>query len=458
MIDSTSKKHYIAIIGGSISGSEAAFILAEKGYRVVVFEMKDLPYGKIEDGLPLWHVNLRNKQESNIDKNLNHPNIRFVPKVKIGEDIVFEDLIENWGFTAVILANGAWKDRELPVPGLDKYIHTRVIYQNALLYWYNHKHEADYAGENYEIKDGTVVVGGGLASLDVMKLGMIELVQKALLERKGIDVDVFTLERSGISSFLTENAISFEELNLEGMTLVYRRTAYDMPLKTPRDTSEENIEKAREVSNKLLQKYAENFYFKFVPLASPVDKIEKDENLEALVFQRNQLENGILTPVKGATFAIKTPLVISSIGSLPEPIKGLPYAGATLKMESGNGCRIAGFSNVFAVGNAVTGKGNIQESKAHGSMMTNRIIEEHLEPNDLMEEWVISVNSSVKNKVQEQIDSIDEEIKSKQVMPDKVIATILSRTEKMQQKVGYTGYEAWIKAKTPIRLEDMLKK
>ena len=117
MIDNASKKHYIAIIGGSISGSEAAFILAEKGYRVVVFEMKDLPYGKIEDGLPLWHVNLRNKQEKNIDRNLDHDNIRYVPNVKIGTDILFEDLVKNWGFTVVIVANGAWKDRELPVAG-----------------------------------------------------------------------------------------------------------------------------------------------------------------------------------------------------------------------------------------------------------------------------------------------------------------------------------------------------
>ena len=115
MIDKNSKKHYIAIIGGSISGSEAALILAEKGYRVVVFEMNDLPYGKIEDGLPKWHINLRNKQELNIDNKLDHPNIRFVPNVKIGDTISFDDLVNHWGFTVVILANGAWQDRELPV-------------------------------------------------------------------------------------------------------------------------------------------------------------------------------------------------------------------------------------------------------------------------------------------------------------------------------------------------------
>ncbi|VAW26873.1 hypothetical protein MNBD_BACTEROID04-1819, partial [hydrothermal vent metagenome] len=36
-------KHYIAVIGGSISGSEAAYLLAEKGFEVVVFDMNKLP-------------------------------------------------------------------------------------------------------------------------------------------------------------------------------------------------------------------------------------------------------------------------------------------------------------------------------------------------------------------------------------------------------------------------------
>lgn len=458
MIDNASKKHYIAIIGGSISGSEAAFILAEKGYRVVVFEMKDLPYGKIEDGLPLWHINLRNKQETNIDKNLDHDNIRYVPNVKIGSDILFEDLVKNWGFTIVIVANGAWKDRELPIAGMDKFIDKQLVYQNALVYWYNHKHEPTYTGTCYEIKDGTVVVGGGLASLDVMKLGMIELVQKALLEKKGLQVSVFALERTGIASFLKEKNITFEELQLEGMTLVYRRTAYEMPLKMPNDTTPESIQKAREVSNKLLNKYAENFFFKFIPLASPIEKIEKNDTLQGIVFQRNKIEDNRLIPIKGDTFSLQTPLLLSSIGSLPEEIKGLPYEGATLKMMSQNGYRVAGFSNVFAIGNAVTGKGNIQDSKSHGSLMTNKIIDEHLQSDDFLEEWLQNINTNVKNEVKEQIDAIDHEIKSKELMSDHSIENILNHTKKLQKKAGYTTYKEWIALKTPIRLEDMLPK
>ena len=456
MIDNSSKKHYIAIIGGSISGSEAAFILAEKGYRVVVFEMNDLPYGKIEDGLPNWHINLRNKQEKNIDQKLDHPNIRYVPKVRIGEDLIFEDLVKNWGFTVVILANGAWKDRTLPISNIDKFIDYGLIYQNSLLHWFNHKHEPNYSGNRYEIKDGTVVIGGGLASLDVMKLGMIELVQKELAQRKGINIDLFTFEKNGILKILNEHNISLADLGLEGMTLVYRRTAYDMPLKEPRDNSQENIEKAREVSNKLLNKYVTNFLFKFIPLGSPIDKIEKNGKLDAVVFQKNQIVDNKIIHLEGKTFTLKTPLLISSIGSLPDRIMGLPYDGSTLKMENKDGYIVYGFSNVFAIGNAVTGRGNIQESKSHGNLMTNKIIDHHLEQDDLFEEWLINYNENLKSVVQVQIEEIDKEIKSKKIMPDDIIEGILNKTKALQKKIGYTSYEKWIKLKTPLRLEDML--
>ncbi len=457
MIDSHSKKHYIAIIGGSISGSEAAFILAEKGYRVVVFEMNELPYGKIEDGLPNWHINLRNKQEKNIDLKLDHPNIRYVPNVRIGEDIVFDDLVKNWGFTVVILANGAWKDRTLPISDISKFENFGLIYQNSLLHWYNHKHEPNYNGIKYEIKDGTVVIGGGLASLDVMKLGMIELVQKALLNQMKIDIDLFTFEKKGILKILNENKTSLSDLKLEGMTLVYRRTAYDMPLKSPRNDTEESIQKAKEVSNKLLNKYVDNFLFKFIPLGSPIDRIEKNGKLDAIVFQKNKMEKNKIFSIEGDTFTLKTPLLISSIGSLPDRISGLPYDGTTLKMRRNDGYVVFGFSNVFAIGNAVTGRGNIQESKSHGNLMTNKIIDDHLEQEDLFEEWLVNYNENLKNLVQEQIEEINKEIESKKIMPDKVIENILNKTKSLQEKIGYTTYSEWIKLKTPIRLEDMIK-
>ena len=173
---------------------------------------------------------------------------------------------------------------------------------------------------------------------------------------------------------------------------------------------------------------------------------------------KNELVGNKIIPLKGETFTLNTPLLISSIGSLPDRINGLPYDGATLSMKNTNGYIVKGFTNVFAIGNAVTGRGNIQESKAHGNMMTNRIIDHHLEKDDLFEEWLVNYNENLKSLVQEQIEEIDKEIQSKEIMPDEVIEGILDKTEALHKKIGYTTYEKWIKLKTPIRLEDMLKK
>ena len=58
-----SSHHFVAIFGGAVAGSEAAFQMANRGFRVVVFDQNTLPYGKIEDGLPKWHDKLRDKEE-----------------------------------------------------------------------------------------------------------------------------------------------------------------------------------------------------------------------------------------------------------------------------------------------------------------------------------------------------------------------------------------------------------
>jgi NADPH-dependent glutamate synthase beta subunit-like oxidoreductase len=457
MIDLNSKKHYIAVIGGSISGSEAANVLASKGFRVVVFEMNNLPYGKIEDGLPCWHIGLRDKQEKNIDAKLDHENILFVPKVQIGKDIPFRELVEDWGFTAVILANGAWKDRELPIRNIEKFRGKELIYQNSLLYWFNHKPEPDYNGKTYEMEDGAVIVGGGLASLDVMKIGMIELVQKVLKEQKGLDYNMFELEKKGIDKILRENNTSLEDLGLKGMTLVYRRNAKDMPLKSVKDNSPESKRKAEEVSEKLLNKYVEKYLFQFLPLHIPSDYIEHNCSLKGVVFQKVEIKDGRLIPVEESE-TLQTHQIISSIGSLPKKIEGLPYERGWLMMKKDVDYMVEGFDHVFAVGNAVTGKGNIQESKIHGRKITEKIIEEQLVDIDLLEEWLKSMNENITDETRKEVDSIENFIKDKEIQSDETIAAILEKIKTFQDKAGYTGYKEWIASKTPVRLENMLSK
>ncbi len=52
-------QYFVAIVGGAVSGSVAAEILADEGIQVAVIEQNSRPYGKIEDGLPRWHIEQR---------------------------------------------------------------------------------------------------------------------------------------------------------------------------------------------------------------------------------------------------------------------------------------------------------------------------------------------------------------------------------------------------------------
>src|SRR5574337_1011199 len=128
-------QHVVVIVGGAVAGSEAAFRLAERGILCVVLEQNDRPYGKIEDGLPRWHVNLRAQEEKKIDEKLARPGVRFVPRTKLGREFHLEDLV-GWGLSAVVLATGAWRDRPLPLSGIERFVGAGFCYQNPFVYWF----------------------------------------------------------------------------------------------------------------------------------------------------------------------------------------------------------------------------------------------------------------------------------------------------------------------------------
>jgi ferredoxin--NADP+ reductase len=97
MVRRMSGRYVIAVIGGATAGAEAAGMLAEHGVTVVVFEQNARPYGKIEDGLPRWHVKLRQKEYETVNHRLDRPEVHFVPLTKIGRDIDFRALVTEWG-------------------------------------------------------------------------------------------------------------------------------------------------------------------------------------------------------------------------------------------------------------------------------------------------------------------------------------------------------------------------
>jgi NADPH-dependent glutamate synthase beta subunit-like oxidoreductase len=364
------------VIGGATAGAEVAGRLAERGVHVVVFEQNPRPFGKIEDGLPRWHAKLREKEYQTIGEKLSRPGVDFVPNTSIGHDVPFESLVREWGFSSVVLACGAWRDRPLPIEGADEFVGKGLIYQNPFIIWFNHADEAGYDGPVFEPRDGVLVVGGGLASIDVVKVLMLETT-RAALARRGIDVPMLELEVKGIPKTLAAHGLTFEDLGLEGCTLLYRRRAADMPVvEAPDDATPERLEKVRVARTRVLDKAMEKYRFHFEPLCMPDGLIVEDGRLVGLRLRRTRIEGRRVVPTD-ETFERRGSCVISSIGSIPEPLPGIPTKGELFDFSDWDYGRLDGYPTVFSVGNVVTGKGNIVASRKHAARVSEQAVERY---------------------------------------------------------------------------------
>ena len=381
----------VLIIGGAVSGSTAAKKLTENGIRCIVVDQNRLPYGKIEDGLPRWHDKQRNNEYSKIDEIMGHDLVDFVPSTKIGKDISFEDIYSmNW--SCIYFANGAWKDRNFPIDGIDNF--SNFYYQNPFVYWFNHYHENDYNGPEVNIQDNVLVVGGGLASIDVCKITQMELV-KQKIQSQIKDVDVIKMEHQGIPKYLEENNIKYEDLDIKGTTLIYRRDIENMPLTTiAPDAKPELAEKRKKARRKILNNTQEKFLFNVSECTQPIGLDIVNDSLEGLEVVKNEIVDNKPTQVENSNQILKANTIISSIGSLPEPIDGIPMSGSTYDIIDEDSGKFNNLDKVHGMGNAITGKGNIKASRISAKTVGDLTI-------DLIKDIDSDSVESINNKVKE---------------------------------------------------------
>ena len=381
----------VLIIGGAVSGSTAAKKLTENGIRCIIVDQNRLPYGKIEDGLPRWHDKQRINEYSKIDEIMGHDLVDFVPSTKIGKDISFEDIYSiNW--SCIYFANGAWKDRNFPIDGIDNF--SNFYYQNPFVYWFNHYHENDYNGPEVNIQDNVLVVGGGLASIDVCKITQMELV-KQKIQSQIKDVDVIKMEHQGIPKYLEENNIKYEDLDIKGTTLIYRRDIENMPLTTiAPDAKPELAEKRKKARRKILNNTQEKFLFNVSECTQPIGLDIVNDSLEGLEVIKNEIVDNKPTQVENSNQILKANTIISSIGSLPEPIDGIPMSGSTYDIIDEDSGKFNNLDKVHGMGNAITGKGNIKASRISAKTVGDLTI-------DLIKDIDSDSVESINNKVKE---------------------------------------------------------
>lgn len=446
--------HAVAVIGGATAGAEVADRLAAHGVRVAVFEQNPRPYGKIEDGLPRWHVDLRHKEYDAIDAKLARPGVEFVPCTAVGRDVDFADLANRWGWSAVVLANGAWRDRPLPIEGADAYLGRGLVYQNPFIIWFNHKGDPGYDGPVFEPADDVLVVGGGLASIDVVKVLQLEMAGARLRER-GIEVDMVELEVKGIPRILAAHALTWEELGLAGSTLFYRRRAEDMPVvEAPPDASPARLAKVAGARRKLLDKAMDKYRFRFEPLSAPDGLIVEDGRLVGLRFRRTRIENGRVVPTD-ETYERRGTYVVSSIGSIPAEIAGVPMKGELFDFQDWDVGRLDGFPRVFAAGNVITGKGNIVASRKHAAMVSEFVAGQYLGVADRDGSPRPDNGSTRPDRAVEEARRLAQgvlaRLRDSEPLSGPDLDQLFARVHQRQRVVGYGGYASWMDARRPPR-------
>lgn len=156
----TGKK--VAIIGSGPAGLAAADQLNKVGHEVTVYERADRIGGLLQYGIPNMKLD-KGVLQRRLDK-MTAEGIRFVTNANVGQDVDAKELVE--ANDAVLLACGATKPRDLPIPGRDlKGVSYAMDFLTANT---KHKVHGDALTDQFISAEGkdVIVIGGGDTGTD----------------------------------------------------------------------------------------------------------------------------------------------------------------------------------------------------------------------------------------------------------------------------------------------------
>lgn len=372
---------HIAIVGSGPAGyytAEAAVKQWGEDARVDIFDKLPVPFGLIRTGVAPDHQSIK-AVARRYEKTAIGDTVRFAGNVEIGRDIAIEELTEL--YDAVILATGAPRDRDLPIPGADS---ANVFGSAAFVGWYNGHPEyaalaPDLSGRH------AVIIGMGNVALDVARI-----LSKTEAEFEGSDIVAHALEL-------------LRDSNIETITILGRRGPHQIMM-TPKELgellrleravprvenadlpppeSDDMLDPGQRKSVTLLREFAAlspsdragkalsiNFDF----FASPTLIEQEGGNLSGLVVERTELKDGRAVG-SGETYRIPADLLISCIGYRTSPIAGVPFDERAGRFPNEEG-RIA--PALYCVGWAKRGpSGTIGTNRPDGYAVIEKVAED----------------------------------------------------------------------------------
>jgi glutamate synthase (NADPH/NADH) small chain len=177
----------VAVIGSGPAGLSAAAQLNKAGHSVTVYERADRPGGLLMYGIP----NMKLDKEEVVMRRIRlmeAEGVVFKCNINIGTDVTVAALRSE--FDAIVLATGATKPRDLPIPGRElKGIHFAMDFltANTKAVLDQHKNGGFITAEGKDV----VIIGGGDTGTDCVgtsvRHGCNSLVQVEIMARPPMD-------------------------------------------------------------------------------------------------------------------------------------------------------------------------------------------------------------------------------------------------------------------------------
>jgi glutamate synthase (NADPH/NADH) small chain len=168
----------IAIVGSGPAGLVCAGQLANRGYRVTVYEALHAPGGVLRYGIPEFRLpNAVLDWEIDV---LRQRGVEIVTNVIVGKTIALDDLLNNMGFSAVFIGTGAGLPKFLGIPGENL---NGVFSANEFLTRINLMRAYDFPNADTPMNVGkrVAVIGAGNTAMDTVRSSLRMGAEKGLI-------------------------------------------------------------------------------------------------------------------------------------------------------------------------------------------------------------------------------------------------------------------------------------